>query len=117
MDNKTFLDAITANPSDLALRRVYADWLEEQGECEKAVMHRWLAEEDIVPTEIPPNSLLLDRDFCEIRLPYRPKWILYPPKNFAEWHWPIMVNNPVIALERYWEHYGPKEVTDDNCPR
>ncbi len=31
-DEQAFLDAIKANPSDRALRLIYADWLEERGD-------------------------------------------------------------------------------------
>jgi len=31
-DESTFLDSIKANPEDLFLRQVYADWLEERGD-------------------------------------------------------------------------------------
>ena len=35
-DPAAFLRAIIANPDDDGPRLVYADWLEERGECERA---------------------------------------------------------------------------------
>jgi uncharacterized protein (TIGR02996 family) len=35
-DHKAFADAINANPQDNAIHLVYADWLEEQGQTERA---------------------------------------------------------------------------------
>lgn len=39
-----FRKAIISDPSNSPLRQVYADWLEEQGEDEKAEFQRWLAD-------------------------------------------------------------------------
>ena len=36
-----FLQAIIANPDDNALLLVYADWLEEHGQPERAEIIRW----------------------------------------------------------------------------
>src|SRR5262245_46092044 len=35
-DDRAFLEAIKAAPDDIAVRLVYADWLEERGEQDKA---------------------------------------------------------------------------------
>lgn len=44
-ENMKFIEEIIKHPNDPALRRVFADWLEEQGECERAKVVCQQAEE------------------------------------------------------------------------
>jgi uncharacterized protein (TIGR02996 family) len=41
MDERRFIDDILANPEDLAPARMYADWLDEQGQAERARLIRY----------------------------------------------------------------------------
>ena len=45
-----FEAALDANPADWTTRRVYADWLEENGDGDLANAQRWMAEVKVCPT-------------------------------------------------------------------
>jgi hypothetical protein len=44
-DESWFQKGLDANSSDLGLRRVFADWLEEYGRLDEAYAQRWMAQE------------------------------------------------------------------------
>ncbi|CAN5391072.1 hypothetical protein BH11PLA2_BH11PLA2_23350 [soil metagenome] len=56
-DREAFLKAIIANPADNLTRLVYADWLEEHGEAERAVYIRAAVYDPRTSTFSPPGFL------------------------------------------------------------
>src|SRR5437868_1346794 len=57
----TFLKAILAEPDDTGLRLVYADWLEEHGDPERAEFIRLECQRDSYPNSDPRWEELRDR--------------------------------------------------------
>jgi uncharacterized protein (TIGR02996 family) len=73
-DERPFLRQIIADPHDLNPRLVYADWLEERGECEQAEFLR--LECDLIrlpPTE--PHYLQLNDRYHQLHAGLDPKWL------------------------------------------
>jgi uncharacterized protein (TIGR02996 family) len=64
-EEDAFLRALVADPSDRALRLVYADWLEEQGERESSLRAEYLRRESQFGG-FPPNPVndVAGRVFC-----------------------------------------------------
>lgn len=50
-DMTGFDEALMKNPFDWELRRIYADYLEDQGEEAKAAFQRFAAEVEVIPTQ------------------------------------------------------------------
>ena len=73
-DERPFVRQILASPHELSPRLVYADWLEEHGECDRAEFLR--LECDLIrllPTE--PNYLRLNERYHELHAALEPKWL------------------------------------------
>ncbi len=73
---RAFLRDIIANPQDDGVRLIYADWLEEQGETDRAEFIRVQIEQSILPDKCPLGEDIPDRCFlfpmepcntCELR--------------------------------------------------
>jgi uncharacterized protein (TIGR02996 family) len=73
-DERAFLREIANNPDSAAARLVYADWLEEQGECDRAEFLRLEVElGDMSPTE--SAFLKLNARFHELHGRLDAKWL------------------------------------------
>jgi uncharacterized protein (TIGR02996 family) len=73
-DERAFRREIANNPDSPAARLVYADWLEEQGECDRAEFLRLDAElADMSPTEAA--FLKLNARFHELHSRLDAKWL------------------------------------------
>lgn len=91
MNDAGFRRELDLKPDDWSLRLIYADWLEEQGETERARLQRWLVENKRYPE--------FDHDCW--------RWLnssAYPPERSAVL--PLYLYEPI--MERCpMPHHGP----------
>src|SRR5437762_1241175 len=70
----SFLQAIRADPDDDAVRLIFADWLEDQGDTPRAEFIRLQVERAGLPPEDPHAQDLLDREE-ELLVLHRATWV------------------------------------------
>ncbi len=73
-DERAFLREIANDPENPGPRLVYADWLEERGECDRAEFLRLEAELAGLPPTAPAY-LRLNSRFHELHAQLEPKWL------------------------------------------
>src|SRR5580700_6105903 len=82
-DNDALLLAILADPDD-AVRLVYADWLEEHGDAERAEFIRVQCLLERLPEDTPQRPELEDR--CDDLLAeHELRWLGPPPACLKRW--------------------------------
>jgi uncharacterized protein (TIGR02996 family) len=70
---KGLLDAITENPDDEARRLVYADWLEDHGEPDRAALLRLACEREKL-TDADPHAWSIDERSAQLLEANRERW-------------------------------------------
>jgi uncharacterized protein (TIGR02996 family) len=99
-DEAAFLDAIRANPESDAPRLVYADWLDEHGQSERAEFIRAQIASDRLPAG-DPNKQELWRQATAIRQIHEAEWLKPLREALAG---PPPSRRPDPRLSERWEH-------------
>ncbi|HEY8504968.1 MAG TPA: TIGR02996 domain-containing protein [Gemmataceae bacterium] len=108
-DREAFLRTICENPADDAPRLVFADWLEEHGEAERAEFIRLQVEKARLPADDPRHALLHTRDL-ELRGRFGEAWRRELPRiPGVSWHhrfWRGFVSGADVAGWRFFRRHA-----------
>jgi uncharacterized protein (TIGR02996 family) len=83
---KAFLDDIVANGDDDTPRLVYADWLDEYGQPERAEFIRAQVELERLPLDSPGRPALEDRA-DDLLTEFEERWLAPVPAQLLRWTW------------------------------
>src|SRR5688500_14989487 len=83
MNADAFLDALRDDPDDDTTRLVYADWLDEHGECERAGFIRLAVRLERLPGGHPGRPALATR-YDDARLTHAAEWFGPTPASVEE---------------------------------
>src|SRR5207344_2104774 len=90
-----FLRAILAHPDDDAPRLIYADWLDEQGDADRAEFIRLQVQLSRMPTGDPDRGPMYARS-RELEQSHRVEWLNRLPQ-FDDVHWGVFERGFVVA--------------------
>jgi uncharacterized protein (TIGR02996 family) len=84
--SKGFLDDIVANIDDDTPRLVYADWLDEHGQAERAEFIRAQVDLERLPMDSPARAGLEDRA-DDLLTEFEERWLAPVPAHLLRWTW------------------------------
>jgi len=106
MSEEGFLRAIAEAPEDDTPRLVYADWLEEHGEGERAEFIRLQVESDRTDVYDPRSVEFADRE-AELLARHEKKWLTRLKPHLAEWKFRRgLLDEVTVRVEMLLKHAG-----------
>lgn len=86
-EGNTFEIQLTDNPGDYAVRMVYSDWLEENGQERYAQAQRWIVEKDLCPVFKPAGQAYAVSGIYPINFEWKWDWEFRKgPWDYSLWH-------------------------------
>ncbi len=118
MTADAFFDALRADPDDDTTRLVYADWLDEQGEADRAGFIRLAVRLERLREDHPARPTLLSR-YNDLRLTHGPAWLGQRPDSLEDvgyhvglvCHAVFRDNAPVAEIESFLARHPIRTLT------
>src|SRR5262249_42018480 len=83
---RNFLDNMISNTEDDAPRLIFTDWLDENGQNERAEFIRVQVELERLPLDAPGRQELEDRA-ADLLTQFEERWLAPVPPQLLRWTW------------------------------